>query len=170
MHKITAASGGVAWERYLHEMNKERNMKDSHDVIPLNKSFTLSSDSISKLNSLNEWIESHPSAVGSSYCWVGSSLLSMSPAQVFQNLLKEMNPTSPEIFSEEEREHFDKDFWRILMTSFTIEELFELFDKGSSNGYPLRFQILVLPKDSTYTLHAHPNIELIIGMQVIIRL
>eukprot|EP00804_Cyclotella_cryptica_P014158 CCRYP_005593-RC/>CCRYP_005593-RC protein AED:0.07 eAED:0.07 QI:695/1/1/1/0.87/0.77/9/374/723 len=165
MHKISAASGEVAWERYLNEMNKERSLKDNHDVSPSNKAITLSSNSINKLNSLKEWIESHSTAVVSSYCWVGSSFLSISPAQVFQNQLKELNPAAPEIFSQEERDDFDKDFWRLLMNSFTVEELSELFDKGSSNGYPLRLQILVLPKDSTYALHAHPNIELIIGMQ-----
>jgi len=168
MHKISAASGEVAWERYLNEMNKERSMQDSHDVTPSNNSIALSSNSISKLHSLKEWIESYPSAVTSNYCWVGSNFLSMSPAQVFQNQLKEMNPAAPDIFSQEERDQFDKDFWSLLMNSFTVEELSELFDKGSSNGYPLRLQILLLPKDSTYTVHAHPNIELIIGMQVTI--
>ena len=52
------------------------------------------------------------------------------------------------------------------MSSFSTEELFELFDRGSSNGHPLRLQILALPKDTAYKLHAHPNIELSIGMQV----
>jgi hypothetical protein len=165
MHKISAAAGGVAWERYLKEMNKER--KDDSQVVDTNNSIALSSDSVSKLNSLKDWIESHSSATTSSCCWIGGSFLTISPAQVFQDQLKEMNPTAPDIFSsQEEIDEFDKDFWRILMNSFTVDELSELFEKGTSNGHPLKLQIFVLPKDTAYKLHAHPNIELIIGMQV----
>ena len=73
---------------------------------------------------------------------------------VFQSQLKEMNPGAPKIFStQEDIDNFDRDFWHVLMTSFTVQELSEVFDKGYSNGYPLRLQILVLPKGSAYKIH-----------------
>ena len=165
MHKISAVHGETMWVSYLKEMNKERNIIEGVNDTTSN-TISLSNESITKLNSLQEWIESQPSVKVSNYTWVGGSFLSMSPARTFQSQLTEMNPNAPEIFStKEEVDSFDKDFWRLLMTSFSVEELTELFEKGSSNGYPLRLQILVLPKDSTYKIHAHPNLELIIGMQ-----
>lgn len=73
---------------------------------------------------------------------------------VFQSQLKEMNPGAPKIFpTQEDIDNFDRDFWHVLMTSFTVQELSEVFDKGYSNGYPLRLQILVLPKGSAYKIH-----------------
>lgn len=167
MHKISAAHGEVQWAKYLQEMNKERNVTQGENDMACNTSVSLSDTSIAKLNSLEDWINSHQSVKVSSYCWVGSSFLSISPAQIFQSQLSEMNPDAPAVFeTQQEIDNFDKDFWRLLMTSFSVEELSELVDKGSSNGYPLRLQILVLPKDSAYKIHAHPNIELIIGMVV----
>jgi hypothetical protein len=168
MHKISAAQGEVQWANYLKEMNKERKTIEGEDDTDSKNTITLSNDSKTKLNSLKSWIESQPSVKVSNYTWVGSSFLSMSPAQIFQNQLTEMNPDAPLIFkTQEEIDNFDKDFWGLLMSSFSVEDLSELFDKGTSNGYPLRLQILVLPKDACYKIHAHPNIELIIGMQVI---
>jgi hypothetical protein len=162
MHKISAVHGEVQWAKYLHDMNKERKLSEGEVA---NTGVSLSGGSINRLNSLQEWIEAQSSVKVSKYYWVGTSILSMSPAQVFQSQLLEMNPDAPDIFeTQEEIDSFDADFWRFLMASFSVEELSELVDKGTSNGYPLRFQILVLPKDSVYKIHAHPNIELIIGM------
>lgn len=156
---ISAASGEFAWAKYLKEMNKE----GEEGSASANTIF-LSNESIAKLDSLKDWIESQPTVKVSSYCWVGSNFLSLSPAQIFQTQLKEMNPDAPDIFTGEDVDKFDADFWRLLMTSFSIEELSEVFDKGVSNGYPLRLQILVLPKDSAFKIHAHPNIEMIVGL------
>ena len=167
MHKISAASGEVAWTHYLKEMNKERKITEGESDITSGNTIALSNESINKLKGLKDWIESLPSVKVSNYTWVGTSFLSMSPAQIFQSQLKEMNSSVPDIFStQSEIDNFDKDFWRILMTSFSVNELSELFDKGTSNGYHLRLQILVIPKDTAYKIHAHPNIELICGIQV----
>jgi hypothetical protein len=157
--RISAASGEFAWAKYLKEMNKE----GEEGTASANTIF-LSNESIAKLDSLKDWIESQSTVKVSSYCWVGSNFLSLSPAQIFQSQLKEMNPDAPDIFTGEDVDKFDADFWRLLMTSFSIEELSEVFDKGVSNGYPLRLQILVLPKDSAFKIHAHPNIEMIVGL------
>ena len=165
--KISEASGQVAWERYLKEMNRERGLQDGNYSLNELQSFNFSNQTKEKLNLLKDWIESHVTVEVSKYTWVGGDFLSISPAEVFQYQLSEMYVDAPDVFeTQEEKENFDKDFWRILMKSFAAEELGELFDTGSSNGHPLRLQILVLPKDTVYKLHAHPNIELIIGMQV----
>jgi hypothetical protein len=147
-------------------MNKERNIAEGEVGSSSANTIFFSNDSIAKLDSLKDWIESQPTVRVSSYVWVGSNFLALSPAQIFQTQLKEMNPDAPDIFTGEEVDKFDADFWRLLMTSFSIEELSEVFDKGSSNGYPLRLQILVLPRDAAYKIHAHPNIEMIVGMVV----
>lgn len=166
MHKISPASGVVAWETYLKEMNKERSMVDGNSSMDCDK-FNFSKYTVGKLNGMKGWIESQTATRVSNFKWVGSDFLSMSPAKVFQQQLSEMYPDAPEIFAtQQEKDQFDKEFWRKLMSSFSTEELFELFDRGSSNGHPLRLQILALPKDTAYKLHAHPNIELSIGMQV----
>ncbi|KAL7463027.1 hypothetical protein ACHAXS_003399 [Conticribra weissflogii] len=172
MHKITPASGHVAWEHYLKEMNKERNtgfkmsgraISTSFDQIP---GFHFSQDTAAKLESLQGWIEQFKTAQTSSYTWIGESFLSISPAAVFQHQLAGMNPNAPDIFAtQDEKDNFDKDFWAVIMKSFSISELNEMIERGTSNGYPLRFQILVLPKDATFKLHAHPNVEVSIGMQ-----
>jgi len=172
MHKITPASGHVAWEHYLKEMNKERNVgfkssgrisSPSFGQIP---GFHFSQDTTSKLDSLQDWIEGFETTQTSSYTWIGESFLSISPAAVFQHQLTEMNPNAPDVFAtQEEKDNFDKDFWAVVMKGFSISELNEIIEKGTSNGYPLRFQILILPKDAIFKLHAHPNVEVSIGMQ-----
>lgn len=171
MHKISPASGQTMWDRYLKEMNREHQLgfkrggvETDEDAIP---GFSYSKQSEDKLDSLKDWVNSHKKTAVSEYTWVGENFLSVSPATIFQHQLSEMCSDAPDIFeTQEEKDSFDKDFWRVAMKSFSVEELGEMFDHGSSNGYPLRLQTMVLPKNTMFKLHAHPNIELSIALLV----
>lgn len=72
-----ATSGETQWEKYLREMNRER----GGDGVSSKHSIALSKESICKLNSLQDWIDSQPSVKVSNPTWVGPGFLSMSPAR-----------------------------------------------------------------------------------------
>lgn len=163
------------WETYLKEMNKERNRSYTQDAFENFNSnkflpLTFSGQTKEKLESLKGWIDSLQTSQKSSCTWIGSEFLSISPAEVFQHQLSEMmgeDGIAPDVFStQEEKGSFDKEFWKNLMKSFTSEDLSEMFDRGTSNGHPLRLQILAFPKGTYWKLHAHPNLELNMGMKV----
>lgn len=77
MHKISATSGETQWEKYLREMNRER----GGDGVSSKHSIALSNESKSKLNSLQDWIDSQTSVKVSDPTWVGPGFLSISPAR-----------------------------------------------------------------------------------------
>ena len=84
----------------------------------------------------------------------------------FPSLSDIVNEMSAEtgISVKKNKEHeFDSEWHKSLENIFRRsgfeEELEEYKSLGSSNGYPLRLQLMILPPKKCFKIHAHPNIE-----------
>jgi hypothetical protein len=49
---------------------------------------------------------------------------------------------------------------RSFLNSFPASVIDQVLSTGTSNSHPLCLQLLVCPKEYTFKLHAHPNVEL----------
>ena len=80
------------------------------------------------------------------------SILPTSLPQHSAHLLDTLKALSPQLTDEE-----------ALKALHSIpDDLDELLTTSSSNGHPMRWDVMSLPPSKTFSLHAHPNLELVL--------
>jgi len=169
MSKMDKAIGHEVWEQYTRRIVAKQHASTFHNASAFGgnlPTINFSSEAMAKLETLQTQVDAMSEVKTSSYTYIGEDFLSMYPAKIFQEKMTDIFPGMPEILATDKEKHdFDKAFWTNLMTGCYAGELSEIFDRGSSNGHPLRLQVLAMPRNKNLALHAHPNIELTIGVQ-----
>ncbi|KAL9188541.1 hypothetical protein ACHAXT_006919 [Thalassiosira profunda] len=162
MHKLKAKEDSLAhWE------DRIRNPY-SHSIYP---KIDVQSEARGVVQS---WLDGLSEVKLSDPKWLndGNPFARNSPSDVVDQLLSSLDITAAggsavgSFFpTGEAREIFDSQFHASAINAVPSKTLVEEINRlGTSNAHPLRVQLLAMPRDTNWGLHAHPNVELMVPL------
>jgi hypothetical protein len=138
--------------------------EDSHHVLP-----NLEVDHWkSERPKIIKWLSGLNKVEKSDGYWLNKGdIFTFSPSEVAQTLLESLSvapagDAQPQLFkTPKSRETFDTKFRSYVLASMTPKTLLEeVVSRGTSNGHPLKLQLLACPPKFNFALHSHASAEL----------
>jgi len=115
------------------------------------------------------WVNDLTETIGSDSVWMNNgNFLSQDLSGIVQSLFNSVFPAggdygeAVDLFpTAEAGEKFDTEFKAALLNVLPTKAMKdEIISGGTSNTHPLKLQLLVCRKNRSFSLHAHPNMEL----------